>query len=68
MRNKFRKRRTETMKEISMVDYIKAYCGGKYSNFKLKMASRRQVPFYDITYYEDTERRLLVVDKFYIGD
>ena len=37
MRNKFRKRRAETMKEISMVDYIKTYCGGKYSNFKLKL-------------------------------
>ena len=24
------------MKEISMVGYIKAYCGSKYSNFKLK--------------------------------
>lgn len=56
------------MKEISMIDYIKAYCGGKYSNFRLKITSRRQVPFYDITYYEDTERGLLVVDKFYVGD
>ena len=56
------------MKEISMIDYIKTYCDGKYSNFKLKVASLKQVPFYDITYYEDTERGLLVVDEFYIGD
>lgn len=56
------------MKEISMVDYIKTYCDGKYSNFKLKVARLKQVPFYDITYYEDTELGLLVVDEFYIGD
>lgn len=56
------------MKEISKIDYIKAYCDGKYSNFKLEMTRLEQVPFYDITYYEDTERGLLVVDELYIGD
>lgn len=55
-------------KSISEINYIKQYCGGKYTNFKLEPCYLEQTAWYDNTYYVDDERQLAIEDSFYIGD
>lgn len=55
-------------KEMSQIDYIKKYCDNKYRNFNLPIAYFEQTCFYDITYYVDDDRKIVVVDRFNIGD
>ena len=57
-------------KSISKSEYIKKFCGGKYSEFIAKKLPRefRQDAYHDITVHFDDERELEIVDSFYIGD
>lgn len=60
--------RTKGYKEMSQIDYIKKYCDNKYIKFKLPIAYFEQTCFYDVTYWLDTDRKIVVVDRFNIGD
>lgn len=53
---------------MSQIDYIKKYCDNKYRNFELPIAYFEQTSFYDITYYVDDDRKIVVVDRFSVGD
>ena len=61
-------KKTRGYTEMSQIDYIKKYCDNKYRNFELPIAYFEQTPFYDITYYVDDDRKIVVVDRFNIGD
>lgn len=60
--------KTKGYKSISEINYIKQYCGGKYTNFKLRPCYLEQTVCYDNTYYVDDERQIIIEDSFYIGD
>lgn len=60
--------KTRGYTEMSDSDYIRKYCDNKYRNFELPIAYFEQTPFYDITYYVDDDRKIVVVDRFNIGD
>ena len=60
--------RTKGYKEMGQIDYIKKYCDSKYINFKLPIAYFEQTCFYDITYWVDDDRKIVVVDRVNIGD
>ena len=60
--------KTRGYTEMSQIDYIKKYCDNKYRNFELPIAYFEQTSFYDITYYVDDDRKIVVVDRFNIGD
>ena len=60
--------KTRGYTEMSQIDYIKKYCDNKYRNFELPIAYVEQTPFYDITYYVDDDRKIVVVDRFSVGD
>ena len=60
--------KTKGYKSISEINYIKQYCGGKYTNFKLEPCYLEQTAWCDNTYYVDDERQLAIEDSFYIVD
>ena len=60
--------KTRGYTEMSQIDYIKKYCDNKYRNFELPIAYFEQTSFYDITYYVDDDRKIVVVDRFSVGD
>ena len=60
--------KTRDYTEMSESDYIRKYCDNKYRNFKLPIAYFEQTNFYDITYYVDDDRKIVVVDRFSVGD
>ena len=60
--------KTRGYTEMSQIDYIKKYCDNKYRNFELPIAYLEQTSFYDITYYVDDDRKIVVVDRFSVGD
>lgn len=55
-------------KEMRQIDYIRKYCDNKYVNFKLPIAYFEQTCFYDVTYWIDNDREIVVIDRFNIGD
>ena len=60
--------KTRGYTEMSQIDYIKKYCDNKYRNFELLIAYFEQTSFYDIIYYVDDDRKIVVVDRFSVGD
>ena len=60
--------KTKVYKSISEINYVKQYCGGKYSNVKLEPCYFEQTAWYDNTHYADDERQFVIEDSFYIGD
>lgn len=60
--------KSKNYKEMTQVEYIKKYCDDKYINFKLPVAYFEQTCFYDVTYWLDTDRKIVVVDRFSTGD
>lgn len=60
--------KTRGYTEMSQIDYIKKYCDNKYRNFELPIVYFEQTSFYDITYYVDDDRKIVVVDRFSVGD
>ena len=60
--------KTRGYTEMSQIDYIKKYCDNKYHNFELPIAYFEQTCFYDVTYWLDTDREIVVIDRFSVGD
>lgn len=60
--------KTRGYTEMSDIDYIRKYCDNKYRNFNLPIAYFEQTNFYDITYYVDDDRQIVVIDRFSVGD
>ena len=54
--------------EMTQIEYIKKYCDNKYVNFKLPIAYFEQTSFYDVTYWLDTDRKIVIFDRFNIED
>ena len=53
--------KTRGYTEMNDSDYIRKYCDNKLANFKLPIAYFEQNCFYDITYYVDDDRKIVVV-------
>ena len=62
------KEKTRDLNGMEYIEYIKKYCDKKLSNFKLDPVYFEQTAYHDVTYYIDEERKLLIEDRFYIGE